>query len=151
MVWDDHENHQQHQQNVNQWNYIYIRNNPTFTAKSKAHGSPRRKRMTLREDPHIEREKTANGLLPGLELRGDEADLVDSRAVHNIDRTGYFHEQNIIIALHERYFFGAILEDRFHAGPHGIPCGVLIVDLQVAVHLHLDDNGLIFKFRVLLL
>src|SRR5271157_11558 len=87
-------------------------------------------------------------LLAGLELGGDQTDLVDAGLFHEIDGAGHVHEQNIVIALDEGDLFGTVLEDLFDARLKRFPCVFLVVDLQVVAHQDLNDYCLVFQFLV---
>src|SRR6476646_2070143 len=90
-------------------------------------------------------------LLPGLELGRNQADSVDTGAAHNVDGAGHFHEQNVVVALNERNFLGALLKDRFETRTKAIPSRVFVVDLQFVVGKHLNDDGLILQLLIFLL
>ena len=88
--------------------------------------------MPREEDSHTLRrpgsgrcEPLEETLLPGLELGRNQADSVDTGAAHNVDGAGHFHEQNVVVALDERNFLGALLEDRFETRTKAIPGRVL--------------------------
>ena len=72
LVGDDHENHQQHQQNIDQRDHICFTKHPAFTAyQANTHESPRGQIWPLREDSHNPAAKNGETLLTGLELGGD--------------------------------------------------------------------------------
>src|SRR5690349_2343931 len=50
-------------------------------------------------------------LLTGLELGRDQPYFVDSRPAHDVNGAGYFHEQNIVVALDESDLLGALFEN----------------------------------------
>src|SRR6266850_460811 len=114
--------------------------------------------MPREEDSHItwrhtgprQRERAKN-LLTGFELCGNQADFVDARAAHDVDSARDFHEHYIVVAFDKSDFLGALLEDLLHARAETFPGGVFIVDLELAVLLHLHDDGLVLEFHVLLL
>src|SRR5262249_46301680 len=90
-------------------------------------------------------------LLAGLELGGDPTDFVDASSAHDVDSARDLLELNLLVALHERHLFGAFLEDLLDARTQLIPVSVLIVDLELVVFEHLDDNGFVLQFLILLL
>src|SRR5580704_6113937 len=100
------------------------------------------------EDSHIPR--TSEILLPCFELCGDQANTVDTRAVHDVNGARHFHEEHVVIALDEGNLLGAILEDLFNAWTKTIPGGVFVVDFELAVLLDLDNNGFVLQLLVLL-
>src|SRR5580704_13532614 len=110
---------------------------------------------TLRRPKRDRSEKeiltNSNWLLPGLELSRDQADPVDSRAAHDVNRAGNFHEQYIVVALDESNFLGALFEDRFETRTEAIPGRVFVVDLQLVIDEHLDHHGLVLQLHILLL
>src|SRR5579863_10172906 len=101
------------------------------------------------EDSHIPR--TSENLLPCFQLCGDQANTVDTRAVHDVNGARNFHEQHVVIALDEGNLLGAILEDLLNARTKTIPGGVFVVDFELAVFLNLDNDGFVFELLVLLL
>src|ERR1700687_2574254 len=106
---------------------------------------PARRTLTIRENgwgkpPPLQ---TCEKLLTSFELGGDQTNLVNARAAHDIDGAGDIHEQYIVVAFDESNFLGALLEDGLHARTETVPSGVFVVDLEVAV--------LVFKLDVLLL
>src|SRR5229473_7685988 len=114
--------------------------------------------MPREEDSHItwrhtgsHRHERTENLLTGFELCGNQADLVDARAAHDVDGARDFHEHYIVVAFDKSNFLGALLEDLFYAGAETFPGSVFIVDLELAVFLHLDDDGLVLELDVLLL
>src|ERR1700675_3015217 len=90
-------------------------------------------------------------LLTGFEFCSDQADFVNARAAHDVDSVRDFHEHYIVVAFDKSNFLGALLEDLFYARAETFPSGVFIVDLELAVFLHLDDNRLVLQLDVLLL
>src|SRR4029077_3991386 len=96
-----------------------------------------------------------NYLLAGFQLCGDQADLVDAGAAHDVDGPGYLQKHHIAIALYESDLVGAILENILQALAEAVPGGVLLVDFQLttnpAIHQHLHDYGLVLEFLILLL
>src|SRR5713226_9669209 len=94
---------------------------------------------------------TCEKLLARFELGGNQTNLVNAGAAHDVDGTGDVHEQYIVVAFDESNFLGALLEDLLHARAKTIPGGVLVVDLEFAVVGNLDDHGLVFELDVLLL
>src|SRR5438105_8061811 len=115
--------------------------------------------MPREEDSHIQRKQVEQApplqieenLLARFELGGDQTNLVNAGAAHDVDGTGDVHEHYIVIAFDESDFLGALLEDFFHARTETIPGGVLLVDLELAIVGDLDDHGFVFKLDVLLL
>src|SRR6267143_1798033 len=114
--------------------------------------------MPREEDSHITKRHTgsrrrerAKNLLTGFEFCSDQADLVDARAAHDVDGARDFHEHYIVVAFDKSNFLSALLEDLLDARAETFPGGVFVVDLELAVLLHLDNDGLILKFHVLLL
>src|SRR6266852_8828745 len=114
--------------------------------------------MPREEDSHIANvwgkphaSRPAKNLLTSFELGGDQTNLVNASAAHDIDGAGDVHEQYIVVAFDKSNFLGALLEDLLHAGAKSIPGGVFVVDLKLAVHGHLDDYRLVLELDVLLL
>src|SRR5436853_2959328 len=93
----------------------------------------------------------SKNLLARFELGGDQTNLVNAGAAHDVDGPGDVHEHYIVVAFDKSNFLGALLEDLLHTRAKTIPSGVLVVDLKLAVHVHLDDHGLVLKLDVLLL
>src|SRR2546422_11505445 len=52
-------------------------------------------------------------LLPGLELGGDQTDLVNARAAHDVDGMSDIHEQYRVVPLDEGHLLRPLLEDSF--------------------------------------
>src|SRR5438034_10079322 len=65
----------------------------------------------LREDSHILQTRAKRKLLACLELGGDQADMVDAGAAHDIDGLGNVLEHGFVVALYEGDFLGAFLEN----------------------------------------
>src|SRR6266436_614939 len=115
--------------------------------------------MPHEEDAHIQRKQVEQApplqieenLLARFELGGDQTNLVNAGAAHDIDGAGDVHEHYIVLAFDKSNFLGALLEDLLHTRAKTIPSGVFVVDLKLAVHVHLDDHGLVLKLDVLLL
>src|ERR1700687_6147164 len=115
--------------------------------------------MSREEDSHNLRKRAGQApplqscekLLTGFELGGDQTNLVNAGAAHDIDGAGDIHEQYIVVAFDESDFLGPLLEDGLHARTEAVPSGVFVIDLELPVHVHLDDDGLVFKLDVLLL
>src|SRR5713226_7932808 len=115
--------------------------------------------MPREEDAHIERERvgqappllTCEQLLTGFELGGDQTNLINAGAAHDINSAGDVHEQYIVVAFDESDFLGALLEDLLHARAKTLPGGVFVVDLEFAIVGNLDDHGLVLELDVLLL
>src|SRR6267378_4147543 len=114
--------------------------------------------MPREEDSHItwrhtgpRRRERAKNLLTGFEFCSDQADFVNARAAHDVDSARDFHEHYIVVAFDKSDFLGALLEDLFYAGAETFPGSVFIVDLELAVFLHLDDDSLVLELDVLLL
>src|SRR6266478_5261642 len=122
-------------------------------------GARVRSKMPREEDSHIQRKQaerapplqTEKNLLARFELGGDQTNFVNAGAAHDIDGAGDVHEHYIVLAFDKSNFLGALLEDLLHARTKTIPSGVFVVDLKLAVHVHLDDHGFVLKFDVLLL
>src|SRR6267378_5897965 len=103
--------------------------------------------MPREEDSHItwrhtgpRRGERAKNLLTGFELCGNQADLVDARAAHDVDGARDFHEHYIVVAFDKSNFLGALFEDLLDARAETFPGSIFIVDLELAVFLHLDDH-----------
>src|SRR6266702_1842063 len=115
--------------------------------------------MPREEDSHIQRKQVEQApplqieenLLARFELGGDQTNLVNAGAAHDIDGAGDVHEQYIVVAFDESDFLGALLEDLLHARAKTFPGGVLIVDLEFDVVGNLDDPGFIIELDVLML
>src|ERR1700737_4416557 len=90
-------------------------------------------------------------LLASLELRRDQADLVDSGTAHDVDGVGDVGKQYIVIAFNESYFLRAILENLLNARAESCPTRIFVVDLDLAVLQHLHAHGFVFRARVRLL
>src|SRR5262249_22791173 len=90
-------------------------------------------------------------LLAGLELGGDQTDFVDASSAHDVESARDLLELNFLLALHERHLFRARFEDLLDARTQLIPVSVLVVDLELVVFEHLDDNGFVLQFLILLL
>src|SRR2546429_8233791 len=109
--------------------------------------------MPREEDSHIQRKQveqapplqTKENLLARFELGGDQTNLVNAGAAHDVDGAGDVHEHYIVIALDESDFLGALLKDFFHARTETIPSGFFLVDLEFAIVGDLDDHGFIFE------
>src|SRR6202040_3678218 len=92
---------------------------------------------TTRDFPARGLSHPAKTLLTGFELGGNQTHLVDSGAAHDIDGAGDILKQDIVLALDEGDFLSPLLEDLFHARAELFPCGVFVVDLELAVFIHL--------------
>src|SRR5712671_2722350 len=111
----------------------------TLTSTS-ADGPPRRRAL-----------QTHKNLLARFELGGNQTNLVNTGAAHNVDGAGDVHEQYIVVAFDESDFLSALLKNRFHTRAEAFPGGVLVVDLEFAIHGNLDDHGFVLELDVLLL
>src|ERR1700747_2905699 len=97
--------------------------------------------MPREEDSHILRKRVGpapprqspESLLARFELGGDQTNLVNACAAHDIDSAGDVHEQYIVVTFDKSDFLGPLLEDLLHARAKAIPGGVLVVDLEFAV------------------
>src|SRR6267154_5848832 len=96
-------------------------------------------------------ERSKQKLLTRLELGGDQADLVDAGATHNVDGSGNILEHGFVVALNEGDFLCAFLEDLLDARAKLLPIGVILVNFHLAVLADLDDDGFIFQLHILLL
>src|SRR6516162_1383350 len=132
---------------------FHIGNDSALTAqRDNTHESPRSSNFPCEAGAPISRkERLDERLLTGLELGGDEANLVDAGALHDIDGVGHVHKEDVVIALDERHFLRALLKDLLHARPKGLPGSVLVVDLELSVLGNLDDHGFVLELLVLLL
>src|SRR5579859_3811453 len=90
-------------------------------------------------------------LLPCFELGGDQTDLVDTGAAHDVDGLGDVLEHRFVIAFYESDFFGAFLEDLLDARAELVKTGIFLIDLDLALFADLDDNGFVFEILILLL
>src|SRR5713101_2670421 len=95
--------------------------------------------------------QTEEKLLARFELGGNQTNLVNAGAAHDIDGAGDVHEHYIVVAFDKSNFLGTLLCDLLHARAKTIPGGVFIVDLKFAVHGNLDDHGFVLELDVLLL
>src|SRR5438128_11053657 len=145
----DHEDHHHYQENIHQRNDIHVGRQTAITANLHSHESPRMN--CLREDSHIQRTKKTAELLPCFELGGDQANLVDSGAAHDVNGASHVHEERFVVALDERDFLRTFLEDLLDARTQLIPTGIFLIDLDLAVFRNLDNDSLIFQLDVLLL
>src|SRR5256885_10170164 len=102
-------------------------------------------KICLREDSHTLR-TSKRKLLTRLELGGDQTDLVDAGAAHDVDGFGNVLEHGFVVALHEGDFLGAFLEDLLDARAKLLPVGVVLVNFHLAVLADLDANGFVFQF-----
>src|SRR5262249_9019923 len=107
-------------------------------------------KMPREEDSHIQRTKLPS-LLSCFELGCDQADLVDSRAAHDVDGASHVHEHGFVVALHERDLLGALLEDLLNARAKLIPIGIFLIDFYFTVFGDLHDDGFVFQLDILLL
>src|SRR5437660_3408767 len=112
---------------------------------------PTRRTLTCSENGGRTPLQTEENLLARFELGGDQTNLVNAGAAHDIDGPGNVHEHYIVVAFDKSYFLGALFEDLLHARAKTIPGGVFIVDLKLAVHGNLDDHGFVLELDVLLL
>src|SRR5208337_4168923 len=67
-------------------------------------------------------------LLPGLDLGGDEADVIDSRTAHDVDRARHLCERDIIVPLHKCNLVGALLKDVKQAATEHVPITLILID-----------------------
>src|SRR6266481_6436681 len=95
--------------------------------------------------------RAKRNLLTCFELGGDQADLVDAGAAHDIDGFGNVLKHRFVVALHEGDFLGTFLEDLLDARAKLIPVRIFLIDFHLAVLADLNDNGFVFQFDVLLL
>src|SRR6266550_1607605 len=105
-------------------------------------------RKQVKQAPPLQ---TKENLLARFELGGDQTNLVNAGAAHDIDGAGDVHEHYIVVAFDKSNFLGTLLEDLLHTRAKTIPGGVFIVDLKFAVHGNLDDHGFVLELDVLLL
>src|SRR5712664_2221553 len=96
-------------------------------------------------------EQREKKLLARFELGGNQTNLVNTSAAHDVDGAGDVHEQYIVVAFDESDFLSALLKNRFHARAEAFPSGVLVIDLEFAIHGNLDDHGFVLELDVLLL
>src|SRR6516225_8094961 len=132
---------------------FHIGNDSALTAqRDNTHESPRSSNFPCEAGAPISRkERLDERLLTGLELGGDEADLVDAGALHDIDGAGHVHKEDVVIALDERHLLRAFLKDLLHTRPQSFPGGVFVVDLEFSVLFNLDHHRLVLELLVLLL
>ena len=62
-----------------------------------------------------------NELLARFDLGGDEPDVVDARAAHDIDGASDLGEFDVVVALDESHLVGALLEDVVQARTELVP------------------------------
>src|ERR1700682_37722 len=90
-------------------------------------------------------------LLTSFELCGDQANLIDAGAAHDVDGPRDFAKQYIAIAFNESDFLRAVLENLLEARADSIPGGVFVIDLDLAVGQYLHDDSLVLQLLILLL
>src|SRR5712692_8387454 len=91
----------------------------------------------------VSRNRTApETLLPGFELRGDQADLVNARAAHDVDGPGHIGEQYRPFALYEGNFFRSLFKDTVQPRAQGVPRVLFLVDPQLAAGTDLHHDRL---------
>src|SRR5260370_30460381 len=95
--------------------------------------------------------KTHENLLARFELGGDQTNLVNSGAAHDVNSAGDVHEQYIVVPFDKSDLLGALLENRLHPRAEAFPGGVFLVDPELAIHGNLDDYGFVLELDVLLL
>src|SRR6266480_5494447 len=69
-------------------------------------------------------------LLPSLDLRSDETDLIHTRSVRDVDHIGDVEKGNIIVTLHEHHFFRTGFEDIGQTALQIIPGRIFLIDLH---------------------
>src|SRR5262249_54288652 len=143
---NDHKDHQHYEKNVDERDNVHVHGQSTLTANLHSHESPRID--CLREDSHTRRRKL---LLPRFELGGDQANLVDACAAHDVDSASNVHEERFVVALDESDLLGALFKDLLDARTKLIPTGIFLVNFHLAVLAYLHDDGFVFKLDVLLL
>src|SRR6202030_4746283 len=89
--------------------------------------------------------------LPSFELCGDQANFIDAGAAHDVDGARDFAKQYIAIAFNESDFLRALLKDLLEPRADGIPGGVFVIDLDLAVGQDLHHDGLVLQLLILLL
>src|SRR2546422_9559807 len=90
-------------------------------------------------------------LLPGLELGGDQTDLVNARAAHDVDGMSDIHEQYRVVPLDEGHLLRPLLEDSSQARYQRCPGVLLLVDLELAARADLNVHSLTEDLRAGLL
>src|SRR5260370_12871661 len=76
--------------------------------------------------------KTHENLLARFELGGDQTNLVNSGAAHNVDSAGDVHDQYIVVAFDKSDFLSALLNNPFPARAEAFPSGFLVLYLDLA-------------------
>src|SRR5262249_34951199 len=143
---DNHKDHQHHQKNIDQRDDVHIHGQPALTANLHSHESPRMN--CLREDSHTQRKKL---LLPCFELGGNQANLIDAGAAHDVDGASNIHKERFVVAFDEGDLLGAFFEDLLDARTKLIPTGIFLINFYLAVLTYLNDDGFVFQLDVLLL
>src|SRR6266851_8104711 len=89
-------------------------------------------------------------LLASLELGGNQANAVHTRAAHDINRARHLGKKHRIVALYERDLLRALFENLLDPRPQTIPSNVILIDLEFSVGVHLDHNRQVFERGILL-
>src|SRR5262249_58189008 len=92
-----------------------------------------------------------NELLPCFKFGGDQANLVDAGATHDVDSASNVHKERFVVALDEGNLFGAFLKDLLDTRTKLVKAGIFLIDLDLAVFGNLNDDSFIFELDVLLL
>ena len=89
--------------------------------------------------------------MSSLEVGGNQSNLVNAGAPHDVNGPGNIGKAHVIITLNESDLLGAFLENVVEAGTQRVPVRVLVVDLQLPRIKDLHHNRFLFDLLLFLL
>src|ERR1700735_715958 len=81
-------------------------------------------------------------LLTRFNLRGDQADAIDTRSTHDVNRASDLAEVNSVIAFDESNFFRAQLENIVQASSEIVPSNLVLINQHFPACGYLDHDRL---------
>src|SRR5271163_4399137 len=90
----------------------------------------------------------ALSLLTCFNLCSNQANAIDARSAHDVDRTSDLAEVNGIVAFNESHFLCTQLEDIVQASTQIVPSNLILIDQYLPARSDLDHNRLGQQFLV---
>src|ERR1039457_5566628 len=90
-------------------------------------------------------------LLTCFNLGGDEADVVDARATHDVDGPRDLGELDVVITFYESDLVSALLENFEETRAEIIPVARVLIDQHFSAGHHLNHDGAIIGFSLFLI